>query len=75
MDNQELPGIKGESFSIQIDKGGFNSPKILSPLEEFKLIVTKVYPYTWWRRFLLFLGFSVKFYDVKLEPNESNQRT
>lgn len=58
------PGIDGQTFKIQLSRGSFGMKDMLTPIAG-TFIITKVYKYTRWKRFLLWLGFNVRLYDVK----------
>ena len=63
-----MVGINKSAFKVTIDKNWFAPNEILMvDLNEFKCEVTKVYPWTLWRRFLFRLGFSVKLFECKLK--------
>ncbi len=59
--------IEGTEIIIQFDKDMFSKKEVLITSTGVQMIVTKVYKYTWWKKILLFLGFRVKFYQVKVK--------
>lgn len=64
--NPEYPGIGGTQFTVILNKD-WKAP-LETPLQ---LEITKVYKQSLWKKFLLWLGFKVSFYEVKVIKNEN----
>lgn len=69
MQDKDKPGIGSQSFYIKFDTNWCKKGDILTTSNNTKCRVIKVYKLNWWKRFLLWLGFSVKLYIVKVETN------
>jgi len=66
----DTPG-GGKPFTVTFQEKWFNQNDVLLMGDKpTKLLVTKVRKYTWWRRILLWLGFSITFYEGKVINNE-----
>lgn len=61
------PGIKNKTFKIQLDIDAFHKGEIIEQTinnsNSVKLKVIKVYKFTWWKKILFKLGFSIKFFQ------------
>lgn len=73
---QKFPG-SGKEFRIKFKSDCFAENDIIttSMVHSKELVVTKVYRLIWWKKILLWLGFKVKFYEVKVKEidNENNK--
>lgn len=61
----EVHPLSGETFKLKLTDDNFGENSILYFSENKKVMVTKVYPFTKWKRFLFWLGFSIKTMDLK----------
>jgi hypothetical protein len=68
-----LPGTGLTTMMITLDEKDFADINILRPSAFIKTEVVKVYKKTLWRKFLLMLGFRVKWLKLKI-INDENKR-
>lgn len=63
-----VPGLQDKPFVIKMDRSWLKKGDILAiDTSGSRLIVTKVFKQTWWRKLLLFLGFKVRLLACKVE--------
>lgn len=63
-----LPGKDGKEFYFQLPRDAFRKGDIICQGDFQELIVTKVYPFTWWRKLLRRIGFPVRMMQCRVSP-------
>ena len=66
---EELPGLTNTPFYIKFESvDWFNKKDVLEyGTDGQKVEVLKIYRNTWWRKLLLWLGFKVRIFELKVK--------
>lgn len=66
MKEKEFPKLPNKPFYVKVNEAFFEKECVLKTFNCQEVEVLKVYRNTWWRRFLLWLGFKVRVFEVKV---------
>lgn len=64
----DAPGTNKQCFYIKMDRVWYRRGDVITNGKGITLEVVRVYKRTWWRRLLLWMGFSVRMMQVKVRP-------
>ena len=69
-----IPGLGNASFSITLKDDWFKPEWVLNTTRNFKVKITKVNKFTWWKKFLFNLGFKFYHFDCMLIKDSKDDK-